>query len=110
MKNKGPVKEIDIKEVERLAGLGLAECHIATSLGIHRETFRRKKRQQAAFMAALKRGQAAGIATIADNLYQQSMGGNVSATIFYLKNRAGWSDNGPRDNQDQVINITVTHD
>lgn len=87
--------EIDIERVESLAAQGLSEQQIADSLGISRSTIDRRKRDDDAFVAALKRGKNAGIENVTNALYQAATAGdkpNVSAMIFYLKNRAGWKD------------------
>jgi len=84
--------EIDLKQVEKLAAIGLNEQQVADSLGISQATLARRKQNKVDFADALKRGQAKGIATVANNLFEQSKDGNVSAGIFFLKNRAGWSD------------------
>ncbi len=84
--------EIDLGEVERLASIGLSQQQVADSLGISEDTITRRKQDDADFAAALKRGKSKGIATVANNLFTQSADGNVSAGIFFMKNRAGWSD------------------
>ena len=87
-----PEKEIDLKQVEKLASIGLNEQQVADALGICGDTMRSRKKKYPEFIEALKSGQAKGIATVANNLFDQSKDGNVSAGIFFMKNRAGWSD------------------
>ena len=84
--------EIDLKQVEKLAAIGLNERQVADSLGISQSTLTNRKKDNCDFYDALKRGQAKGIAQVANNLFEQSKNGNVSAGIFFMKNRAGWSD------------------
>ncbi len=84
--------EIDLAQVEKLASIGLNEKQVADSLGISVTTLEDRKQNMRDFRSALKRGQAIGIATVANNLFTQSKEGNVSAGIFFMKNRAGWSD------------------
>ena len=84
--------EIDLAQVEKLAAIGLNEQQVSDSLGIHVDTLRNRKKESSAFSEALKRGKAKGVATVANNLFEQSKDGNVSAGIFFMKNRAGWSD------------------
>ena len=87
-----PEIKIDLAQVEKLASIGLNEQQIADSLGISQPTLARRKAKYEDFVEALKRGKAKGIAVVANNLFEQSKAGNVSAGIFFMKNRAGWSD------------------
>ena len=84
--------EIDLEEVEKLSAIGLNEQQVADSLGISVPTLERRKKDSEDFVSALKRGKAKGIAQVANNLFKQSKDGNVSAGIFFMKNRAGWKD------------------
>jgi hypothetical protein len=99
--------EIDLVEVEKLAAIGLNEQQVADSLGISVPTLERRKKESEDFVSALKRGKAKGIAQVANNLFQQSKSGNVSAGIFYMKNRAGWKDKTETEHNGNV-SITAT--
>jgi len=87
-----PKVEIDMVELEKLASVGLNEQQIADYMGVSTDTFGRRKKDDPDFAECIKRGKSKGIAKIANNLYAQSCEGNVSAGIFFMKNRAGWSD------------------
>lgn len=116
-KKKGPRNiahhkiEIDLDKVEELASKGLTIEQIAASLGISDRTLYSKKKRYAEIADAIKKGQAAGIATIANKLFQKAMGGNVAAMIFFLKARADWSDKlqieGPGSGP---LKVEVKHD
>jgi hypothetical protein len=80
---------IDLAEVERLAGLGLAQEEIALSLGISYETLRKRKNENVAFVGAIKRGKARAGGEVANALFQQALAGNVAAAIWYEKTRRG---------------------
>ena len=81
-------------KAESLAAQGLTKQQIALSLGIGVSTLCDKQNKHPEFLEAIKRGQAKGIATIANALFQTAKGGHVTAQIFYLKNRAPdeWKD------------------
>ena len=81
-----------IKVVESLAAQGMVDFQIAQYFGVSRSTITRHKRDNAAFNAAIKSGVSKGIATITNALFVSGKNGNLGAQIFYLKNRAGWSD------------------
>lgn len=94
-----------LSQVEQLAARGLAQYQIAATLGWSVETLCLKKRLYSEFSEAIKRGQAKGLAHVANNLFTQSDNGNVAATIFYLKNRdpENWKDR-VEVKSDQTIN------
>jgi transcriptional regulator with XRE-family HTH domain len=84
--------EIDLKEAEKLASRGLSLEQIAAAMGISARTLGSRKAESAELAEAIKRGQAQGIGTIANALFENALGGNVTAQIFYLKARAQWKD------------------
>ena len=93
--------EIDYERVETLAGQGLSKKEIARCIGIGRSTLYAKQKEDQDFMDALKRGKAKGLETVTNHLMMNAIlptatapGGNVTAQIFYLKNRSPerWQD------------------
>ena len=104
-------KQIDLKEVERLAGLGLTQEQIAISVGVSPRTLESRKAESAEFAAAIKKGQAAAVQEVSNALFQNAMGGNVTAQIFFLKARAKWKDRheeGDEPGDDaQPVSVTV---
>ncbi len=95
-----PKKIVDLKKVEHLAARGLTIQQIADALDIGLDTLAKRRRETPALVEAIARGQAKGIAIVTNNLFEQSADGNVAASIFYLKNRAGWTEK-------QIIDSTV---
>lgn len=88
-----PRIEFDLAEVEKLAGLGLTRKQIADSLGISETTLYSRRQESGEFDAAIKRGAAKGIQTVANSLFQNAVVNNNSTSqIFFLKARAGWRD------------------
>lgn len=86
--------EFDYKQVQRLASQGLTKSQIARCLGIAESTLYKKQKTDAEFSEAIKRGQAEGIAQVTNDLMLNARRGNVTAQIFYLKNRdpENWRD------------------
>jgi len=78
--------------VKKLAAQGLTEKQIADALGICHDTLINKKKQYAEFAEAIKEGKALGIGSVTSELMKQIKAGNTTATIFYLKCRAGWKE------------------
>lgn len=87
-----PPLEIDLDQVEHLAGLGLSEAAICASLGISADTLQRRKRDYAAFADALKRGKAFAHQQVAAVLFDKALEGDVGAIVWWEKTRAGLSD------------------
>ncbi len=84
-------KEV-LKKVEDYASRGMDYGQISAALGINSDTLMKYRKLNSDFSEAIKVGQAKGIAEITNALFNQGKEGNTSAAIFYLKNRAGWSD------------------
>ena len=84
--------EIDLFEVERLAGLGLSEEQIGLALGVSQSTITRRKLDTDDFGDAIKKGRAAGVQHVVNRLREAIDAGNITATLFFLKCRAGWTE------------------
>ena len=82
--------DIDLKEVERLAGQGLTVKQIGHCIGRSKQTLY----NHVDILDAIKRGRSQGINEVTNALFDNATGGNVTAQIFYLKNRQPekWSD------------------
>ena len=80
------------KQVEAMAGYGIPETDIARVLDIDPKTLRRHYRDE------LDVGHVKANAKVADNLFKIATGTGreaVTAAIFWLKVRAGWSEYAP---------------
>jgi hypothetical protein len=84
--------ELDLKEIERLAGLGLSEEEICSCIGITTRTLLRRKVESVAFVEAIKNGKANANRAVANKLYELCMQGNPTAIIWWEKTRANRSD------------------
>lgn len=86
-------KEVSLDELFHLAQIGLTEAQMAASLGISTPTFERRKKEDEQFLRTLKEGKAAGITKVTNALFKGAVEDEKPASqIFFLKNRAGWSD------------------
>jgi hypothetical protein len=77
--------------------LGLTNAEVAEALGIHVDTLYEWRKQHAEFSDALSAGKVEADGKVARALYDAAMSGNVTACIFWLKNRkrAQWRDQVP---------------
>ncbi len=96
--------DIDVKAVETLAGQGLTVVQIGHCVGRSKQTIY----NHPDILDAIKRGRAKGIKKVANALFENAMDGNVTAQIFYLKNRSpdDWKD---RKAVEYSGGIAVTH-
>jgi hypothetical protein len=98
-KKAGRPKKLTIDDalldrVKALAARGLNRKQISQSLGIS-ETLRcALMNNEPRFKTALEEGESLGIAQVTSYLMNSARGGNVTAQIFYLKNRDpdNWKD------------------
>lgn len=88
------ITEDVLKKTEALASQGLTRDQIASVLGVSESTIYKTQRENSQFLQAIKDGQAKGVATISNALFNNAKNGNITAQIFYLKNRAPgeWKD------------------
>jgi hypothetical protein len=84
--------ELDVSEIERLAGLGLTDEEICSCLGICRRTLVYRKAESALFAQAIKNGKSRANREVANKLYELCMQGNPTAIIWWEKTRANRSD------------------
>lgn len=73
-------------EVESLSAFGITEAEIARYIGIDPKTLRKHYRE------SLQKGVTKANIVAAKNLFAKVREGNLSACIFWLKARAGWSE------------------
>ena len=84
---------INLEELERLAGMGLSERQIAAAMDISNSTLTRKKHIEQ-IGHALKKGRAKAVAAVSSKLFDNAMDGKETSAIFFLKNRdpENWKD------------------
>lgn len=83
-----------LKKVQGLAARGLTRKQISASLGISESLRCRLMNNEPEFKEALETGEAQGISLVTSYLMNSARDGNVTAQIFYLKNRdpENWKD------------------
>lgn len=92
--NNGKWKDVNLDEVKALAAQGLNNEQIYLTLDISSATYYDWVNKHPEFIEAIKNGRAKGVAKISNSLFQSAKNGNVTAQIFFLKNRSPdeWAD------------------
>lgn len=98
--NKPGRKKIKLNDPEtldkivELGSQGLTSGQIAKCLGVSWSTIDRRRKEFGEIEEAIKKGEALGVSRVANALYESAtIDKNVTAQIFYLKNRSeNWAD------------------
>lgn len=101
-----------LDKVESLAAQGLTEKQICDCIGWSQETLIQKKKSYSELSEAIKRGKSKGLALVTQSLIANAKAGNVTAQIFFLKNRDpdNWKDRRDNTLSDPNGNsIPITH-
>ena len=83
-----------LNKIVELGSQGLTSGQIARCLGVSWSTIDRRRKEFEEIDEAIKKGEALGVSRVANALYESAtIDKNVTAQIFYLKNRSeNWSD------------------
>jgi hypothetical protein len=93
------------RQVEAMAGYGVAETDIARVLAIDPKTLRKHYREE------LDTGQIKATAKVAESLFRKATGDgaqSVTAAIFWLKTRAGWKETLVQETKGEVQLVVTT--
>jgi hypothetical protein len=108
MPKKIEITDEQIKMIEQYSALGLSLDSIACLLNISLRTLHRNKEHEILIDTAIKRGRESANAKVSSALFQKAISGNVTAMIFWLKNRAGWRDDQYQiDDKDKEITVRI---
>jgi transcriptional regulator with XRE-family HTH domain len=116
------LEKVDLEQVRALASLGLTQAEIGLALKVSERTIERWNKDRD-FCRALKEGKAKADAKVARALYESAIGDrsrgilpNVTACIFWLKNRQPdrWRDRrdnvmGTDGSGESTLRIEVVH-
>ena len=94
------------EKARTLCLLGATDKEIAGILGVSEKTLNTWKKSHPEFFQSLKSGKDDADADVADSLYQRALKGNVTACIFWLKNRRPdlWRDKIETEHSGKVDN------
>ena len=93
--------------IEGWARDGLREEDIAHNMGIAYSTLRDWKKKYPAILAAIKKGKEVVDYAVESSLLKESLNGNVTAMIFWLKNRRPdkWRDRPETQKSNETVLI-----
>ena len=106
--------EDDLMRIENAAARGLSKQQIATYIGIGYSTMATKYDVFPEIRERIKKGRDLAIAQVANELFEMATGphtaGKLGASIFYLKNVAGWADRRIEEgNPQKPLWVGATH-
>jgi predicted DNA-binding protein (UPF0251 family) len=83
-----------ISRIRDMRASGLTLEQTAKSIGVSRKTLYTWTKENEALADALKEGAAAAVEAVESKLFELAMSGNLTACIFFLKNRSPekWAD------------------
>ena len=104
-KNNGMGRKKQSFLLESWARDGLTEAQITGNMGISARTLLNWKKKSVPILLALKRGKEVSDYQVENALFKSAVEGNVTAQIFWLKNRRPdkW-----RDKQDSKVDLSET--
>jgi hypothetical protein len=105
MKKSGPVPVVlDPGKAESLAAMGGTNPQIAAAMGVSEGTLKNCRKRDAALDAAIASGKDKADLQVVGSLYKKAMAGDVTACIFWLKNRRPeeWRDRHEFDHSGKV--------
>ena len=83
-----------LEKIEAWASEGLTRAEIAHNMGIGRNTFCEWRKKSPCIEDAIKRGEDSAIDKVENALFSAACSGNITAQIFFLKNKRpdAWKD------------------
>ena len=91
------------QRVHRMAERGWSEGKIAEKIGITPRQLKKAKEEDPRVAKALTSGRQRAVEEVEDMLYKTAMQGNVSAMIFFLKCRGGWTEKQEKQKVEFVV-------
>lgn len=99
-----------VKQVQKLAKLGLTDDEMADVLDVHRDTFYTWKKEHPDFSDALKMGKAFADANVAQRLYERAMGFEHDSEEIKVLPAFGSARQNPDDDSEDADVSTATGD
>lgn len=108
MREKIEVNAQMVKRIEELASRGLSVKEISASLGFSKATLDRRISESEEVRQAIDRGRSKGIFDVSNAAFEMATSGkHPSMTMFWLKTRAGWSENKAPSNSEIIVQVSA---
>lgn len=97
-----------LKEVQRMASIGMPGNHIGHILGVSKDTFERACGESDELRAALEKGRSTGAEAIYNAAYALAISGKCAPmTIFWLKCREKWKEGQIDEEMAKTVKATT---
>lgn len=97
-------KEIDLDQVEEMAGEFCTQAEIAMDIGFERKLFQRRQDVKEAF----NRGNNSAKTSLRHMMFLAARGGDRTMMVFLAKNELGYRDNPePKDEERDKVKVIV---
>ena len=93
-------------KLRTLAGV-LTDDQLAAMLGIKLAKFNKLRRKSAEYQHAIDIGRANTVKRIAGVVVQKALNGNLTAAMFYLRTKGGWSENAEEVSEDTTLQFVI---
>lgn len=102
-----PPKEIDYEKLEALAGIQCTNEEMAAVLGIHKDTFYDRMKNDSDFSDCVKRGKESGKASLRRMQWKAAQKGSAAMLIWLGKQILGQREPKTESDDERDINLTV---
>lgn len=102
------ITEQMIKEIEILSGQGFTQENLQDYYGISSTTWYGKIKKHPEIEKAYRKGKTKALAFVSSKLMEAIRGGNIAATIFYLRTQGRWKVATDIDANLKVLDVTPT--
>ena len=101
----------EIRRCEIYYAYGMTQKEMAALIGVSIATFERRIKDQPELLEGLLKGKAKADTQVIDSLFKNAVKkGNVTAQIFWLKTRRGWSEHNTDDDSTKEIRVVFDRD
>ncbi len=102
-----PMVQLDLEQVETLAGIQCTDYEIALVMGVSAKTIERRKASDPAFLSAYEKGRCGGRMSLRKWQFESAKGRNTTMLIWLGKQYLGQSDKADMTSGGQPFRFTI---